>query len=87
MLSVAKQVKVNGKPRDTRVRTHCRKCNVHLCVGECFEAFHTRVKYKTWKQIFTLLHRNKSTSLFHSLYTIMTFFMLLHHRQAYHVCC
>ena len=44
-LVCAKQLKVNGKPRDTRVRTHCRKCNVHLCVGECFEAFHTRVKY------------------------------------------
>ena len=44
-LVCARQVKANGKPRDTRVRTYCRKCNVHLCIGECFEAFHTRVKY------------------------------------------
>ena len=36
----SKQVKPNGKIRDTKVRTYRRKCNVHLCIGECFEAYH-----------------------------------------------
>ena len=38
----AKQVKPNGKSRDTKVRTACRKCNVHLCIGKCFEVYHTK---------------------------------------------
>ena len=38
----AKQVKANGKSRDTKVRTVCRKCNVHLCIGECYELHHTK---------------------------------------------
>lgn len=38
----AKQVKSNGKPKDTKIRTYCSKCNVHLCIGHCFETYHTK---------------------------------------------
>jgi len=38
----AKQVKSNGKHKDTKVRTYCPKCEVHLCIGKCFEIYHTK---------------------------------------------
>ena len=34
------------KYRDTKVMTWCPKCEVHLCIGTCFECYHTRVNYK-----------------------------------------
>ena len=42
----AKQLKSNGKPKDTKIRTYCPKCNVHLCIGQCFEIYHTKGQYK-----------------------------------------
>jgi len=30
--------------RDTKTLNFCPKCDVHLCVGNCFEVFHTRSK-------------------------------------------
>ena len=41
----AKQLKSNGKPKDTKIRTYCSKCNVHLCIGQCFEIYHTKGQY------------------------------------------
>ncbi len=32
--------------KDKKIKTWCPKCNVHLCVGKCFEAYHSRVNYK-----------------------------------------
>ncbi len=34
------------KYKDKKIKTWCPKCNVHLCVGKCFEAYHSRVNYK-----------------------------------------
>lgn len=34
------------KYKDTKIMTYCPKCDVHLCVGKCFEAYHSRVNYK-----------------------------------------
>lgn len=31
-----------GKRKDKKTQTHCPKCNVFLCQGGCFEAYHTR---------------------------------------------
>ena len=41
----AKQVKANGKPKDIKVRLYCPKCEVHLCIGECFEIYHTKLSF------------------------------------------
>lgn len=35
----------SGKRKDTKVVTYCPKCEVHLCIGGCFENFHTKSKY------------------------------------------
>lgn len=32
--------------RGTKVMTWCPKCETHLCIGKCFELYHSRVKYK-----------------------------------------
>ena len=32
-----------GKALDTKTPYYCVKCNVHLCLGKCFEVYHTRV--------------------------------------------
>ena len=34
--------------RGTKVMTWCPKCSAHLCIGKCFEVYHTRVKYKQY---------------------------------------
>ena len=31
--------------RDTKTFYYCVKCRVHLCVGDCFMKFHTKVDY------------------------------------------
>ena len=31
------------KYKDKKIATWCRKCEVHLCIGHCFECYHTRV--------------------------------------------
>ena len=31
---------------DTEVTTYCPKCNQHMCMGTCFEKYHTLVDYK-----------------------------------------
>ena len=34
------------KYKDKKIATWCPKCEVHLCIGHCFECYHTRVNYK-----------------------------------------
>jgi len=34
--------------RGTKIMTWCPKCETHLCIGKCFELYHTRVKYKQY---------------------------------------
>lgn len=34
-----------GARKDTKTRVFCPKCGVYLCIGECFEFYHTRSKY------------------------------------------
>ena len=34
------------KYKDKKVTTWCPKCEVHLCIGHCFECYHTRVNFK-----------------------------------------
>ena len=38
------KVTSQGK-KDTKTMNFCPKCEVHLCNGSCFEAFHTMSKY------------------------------------------
>ena len=33
------------KRKDTKTQNYCNKCEVHLCVGICFELYHTRTTY------------------------------------------
>ncbi len=40
-----KQTKSPNKRKDTKTKTYCPKCNVHLCHGKCFEKYHTLSKY------------------------------------------
>ena len=35
-----------GKVKDTKTTNYCDKCKVHLCIGRCFQRYHTLVKYK-----------------------------------------
>ena len=42
-----------GKHKDTKTTTFCRKCEMYLCPGSCFEKCHTKSKY--W-QMYTTLH-------------------------------
>ena len=37
--------KSNGKRKDTKTNTFCTKCEVHVCLGKCFEMFHTKYHY------------------------------------------
>ena len=34
-----------GKRKDTKTSSFCKKCDVYLCVGNCFEVYHTHSKY------------------------------------------
>ena len=34
------------KVRDKKIKTWCPKCNVHLCLGSCFEQYHTMANYR-----------------------------------------
>ena len=34
-----------GKTVKKCTTTYCRKCNVGLCIGQCFEVNHTKVNY------------------------------------------
>ena len=34
------------KVKDKKISTWCPKCEVHLCIGSCFQLYHTRVDYK-----------------------------------------
>ena len=40
-----KRSRSTNKRRDTKTKTYCPKCNVHLCHGKCFERYHTSVRY------------------------------------------
>ena len=33
---------LTGKYKDTKTVTYCDKCEVHLCIGDCFAIYHTR---------------------------------------------
>ena len=33
------------KRKDKKTQNYCKKCEVHLCVGMCFELYHTRTTY------------------------------------------
>ena len=35
-----------GSRKDTKTTTYCPKCEVALCIGVCFEVFHTKSKYQ-----------------------------------------
>ena len=34
-----------GKRKDKKTQNYCPKCNVFVCLGECFELFHTQTSY------------------------------------------
>ena len=36
---------VTKKKKDTKTQNFCQKCGVHLCVGTCFEVYHTHTSY------------------------------------------
>lgn len=36
--------KKNGK-KDTKTQNYCQKCGIFLCIGQCFEDFHTKSSY------------------------------------------
>ena len=35
-----------SKRKDIKVSSYCPKCNQHMCIGTCFEKYHTLVNYK-----------------------------------------
>ena len=35
-----------NKRKDTKVTTYCPKCKEYMCIGSCFEKYHTLVDYK-----------------------------------------
>ena len=37
------KIPAGGMKRDKK--NYCKKCEVHLCVGMCFELYHTRTAY------------------------------------------
>ncbi len=42
-----KRVSARGnKRKDKKIMTWCPKCSAHLCVGSCFEVYHSRVNYR-----------------------------------------
>ena len=34
-----------GKKKDKKTQNYCPKCEVFLCVGQCFDTFHTRTTF------------------------------------------
>ena len=36
------------KCKDTKTKIWCPKCEVHLCMGRCFELYHTRLYYRNY---------------------------------------
>lgn len=40
-----KKSAATGKKKDTKTQNFCRKCEVFLCLGQCFEDFHTKSTY------------------------------------------
>jgi maltodextrin utilization protein YvdJ len=34
-----------GKTKKKRTTMYCRKCDVGLCIGQCFEVYHTKLNY------------------------------------------
>lgn len=34
-----------GKKKDTKTQNFCQKCGIFLCIGQCFEDFHTKSSY------------------------------------------
>ena len=38
--------KLQDKRKDTKVTTYCPKCKKYMCIGSCFEKYHTLVDYK-----------------------------------------
>ena len=73
-----------GTRKDTTVMNVCLKCNVHLCLGSCFEKYHTRSKYwtcvKNWSGAFAFL---SLTELPFVIFVFVTNIYLLHF---YHFC-
>ena len=44
-----KKVYPNGKAKwDTKTKTWCPKCKLHMCMGRCFELFHTKSKFRNY---------------------------------------
>ena len=37
---------LNNKRKDTKVSSFCPKCEEYMCIGVCFEKYHTLVDYK-----------------------------------------
>ena len=45
-----------GKRKDTKTTTFCRKCEMYLCPGSCFEKYHTKsISTGKCTQHFTIL--------------------------------
>ena len=40
-----RQTTNSKKRKDTKTKNYCPKCDVHVCFGQCFEKYHTVVKY------------------------------------------
>ncbi len=40
-----KQKSATGKRLDIKTRTYCPKCELFICLGNCFEQYHTKSKY------------------------------------------
>lgn len=40
-----RQATNSKKKKDTKTKNYCPKCDVHVCHGQCFEKYHTLVKY------------------------------------------
>lgn len=41
----SKQKSAEGKKIDTKTRYFCPKCDAFLCIGDCFERYHTKSQY------------------------------------------
>ena len=40
-----RQTTNSKKRKDTKTKNYCPKCDVHVCHGQCFEKYHTLVRY------------------------------------------